>query len=127
MSRLDSLKLNTEFHRVYAAGKSIPSSGVVTYAVRSRVKGSGCRVGITTSKKIGNAVERNRCRRIIRAACDSLSDEVSGDWDLVLVARHKTKYLKTPDIERMLRQHFKKLGVIKQGGVIRSETPGNNS
>ena len=114
MSRRDTLKLNTDFHRVYARGKSVPSSGVVTYALRSRVRGSGCRVGITTSKKIGNAVERNRCRRIIRAAYCALSDEVSGDWDLVLVARHKTKYLKSPDIEKALRQQFETLGVIKK-------------
>ena len=113
MSRCDTLKLNTEFHRVYARGKSIPSQAVVTYALRSRVRGSGCRVGITTSKKIGNAVERNRCRRIIMAAFSSLSAELSGDWDLVLVAMHKTKYLKAPDIEKALRQQFTALGVIK--------------
>ncbi|MBR4450565.1 MAG: ribonuclease P protein component [Clostridia bacterium] len=114
MSRCDSLKLNTEFHRVYARGKSISSPGVVTYALKSRVRGSGCRVGITTSKKIGNAVERNRCRRIIRAAFYQLSDDVGGDWDLVLVARHKTKFLKAPDIEKALRNHFETLGVIKK-------------
>ena len=91
MSRRDSLKLNTEFHRVYARGKSVPSSGVVTYALKSRVRGSGCRVGITTSKKIGNAVERNRCRRIIRAAYCALSDEVSGENTTKKLARIREK------------------------------------
>lgn len=114
MPRFDTLKLNTEFHRVYARGKSISSSAVVTYALRGRAGGAGCRVGITTSKKIGNAVERNRCRRIIRAAFCALSGEIGGDWDLVLVARHKTKYLKAPDIERALRHQLEALGVIKK-------------
>lgn len=110
MSKLVSLKQNTEFHRAYGRGKSKASSGLVTYVVKN--KGQGCRVGITTAKKLGSAVERNRCRRIIRAAFSSLSNECSGNWDIVFVARFKTKKLKSCDLVPIMHTQLKELGVI---------------
>ena len=114
MSRIIALKQNSEFHRAYARGKSCASPELVTYAFRSRLRGSGCRVGITTSKKIGSAVERNRCRRVIRAAWSSLDTQVTGDWDIVFVARHKTKILKTPAVASAMSKQLTQLGVIRK-------------
>ncbi len=114
MPRINALKQNHEFHRVYARGKSAAGPELVTYALKSRRRGSGCRVGITTSKKIGGAVERNRCRRIIRAAYDSLCADVSGDWDIVFVARHKTTILKTPAVANAMSKQLTLLGVIRK-------------
>ena len=71
-------------------------------------------MGITTSKKIGNAVERNRCRRIIRAAFRELSPMINGGYDFVFVARTRTVKMKSTDIKKIMLQHFKKSGVIKQ-------------
>ena len=63
MSKLVTLKQNVEFNHAYNRGKVRISPALVTYAVKSR--GKGCRVGVTAGKKLGSAVERNRCRRII--------------------------------------------------------------
>lgn len=112
MSKAITLKQNTDFHRAYGRGKFKTAPAVITYAVRNR--GFGPRIGITTSKKIGNAVERNRCRRIIRAAFSSISPECSGNWDIVFVARHKTKSLKTGDIAPVMKQQLTELGVIRK-------------
>lgn len=71
-------------------------------------------MGITTSKKIGNAVERNRCRRIIRVAFYELSPMLKGNYDFVFVARTRTKKLKSTDIKRIMLHQFKKAGVIEQ-------------
>lgn len=110
MSKLVTLKQNTEFHRAYGRGKVKTSPGLVTYVVKNR--GQGCRVGITTAKKLGSAVERNRCRRIIRAAFSSLHTECSGNWDIVFVARFKTKKLKSCDLAPIMHSQLKELGVI---------------
>lgn len=74
-----------------------------------------CRIGITTSKKIGNAVERNRARRVIRAAYRSLEGKINGNYDIVFVARSKTKYIKSTDLT------FVMLSQLKQAGVINEE------
>lgn len=59
-----------------------------------------CRIGITVSKKTGNAVQRNRSKRIIRAAYSAVEESICGNWDFVFVARGKTKYLKSTDIQK---------------------------
>ena len=45
------------------------------------------RVGLITSKKIGNAVQRNRARRLIRESLRQLANVVEPCWDIVLIAR----------------------------------------
>ena len=113
MQKALTLKQNTEFHRAYGRGKVRTSPVLVTYVVKNR--GLGCRIGITAAKKLGSAVERNRCRRIIRAAFSSISPECNGNWDIVFVARFKTKKLKSSDLEPVMRQHLTELGVVKDG------------
>ena len=112
MSGAVTLKQNTEFHRAYGRGKVRTSPVLVTYVVKNR--GLGCRIGITAAKKLGSAVERNRCRRIIRAAFSSISPQCSGNWDIVFVARFKTKKLKSSDIIPVMQAHLTELGVIKK-------------
>lgn len=111
MAEYQTLKLNSDFRRTYGRGKSAAAPGLVTYALRTR--NNSLRVGITTGKKLGSAVERNRCRRIIRAAYREMMDECSGSWDIVFVARHKTVALKSTDIEKVMREQLEALGVIK--------------
>ncbi len=113
MQKYLSLNENTAFQRVYYRGKSSAKPALVVYALKNRV--GICRVGITTSKKTGNAVERNRSRRIIRAACQSVfrDYELSGNFDIVFVSRNKTKYLKSPQVEKAMIECMKDVGVIK--------------
>ena len=113
MQKALTLKQNTEFHRAYGRGKVRTSPVLVTYAVKNR--GQGVRLGITAAKKLGSAVERNRCRRIIRAAFSSIYPECSGNYDIVFVARFKTKKLKSIVLEPVMRQHLTELGVVKDG------------
>ena len=44
-------------------------------------------MGLTASRKVGNAVTRNRARRLLREAARHLYPHISDGWDLVLVAR----------------------------------------
>ena len=70
-----------------------------------------CRIGITTSKKIGNAVERNKSRRLIRAAFQNVYKEY-GEYDFVVVARGRTRYKKSYDLEQVMVQHLKKGNIL---------------
>ena len=73
-----------------------------------------CRVGITTSKKIGNAVERNRARRVIRVAYSNLESKINGNYDIVFVARSRTKYIKSTDLTNIMLSQLKEAGVIDE-------------
>ena len=107
------LKQNSDFRRAYGKGKSFSDPALVTYVLRNNRAGI-CRMGITTSKKIGTAVDRNRCRRIIRAAYRQLSPQLNGGYDIVFVARSKTKYLKSTDIERIMLYQLHKAGLSEK-------------
>ena len=115
MREYASLNLNKDFRRAYYRGKSFVSSAIVVYLVKNRE--NKCRVGITTGKKIGCAVERNRARRRIRAAFDELykservKDGLRG-FDVVIVARHKATFLKSTEIYKQMCDILGKSGIL---------------
>ena len=107
-----TLKENKDFRRLYYRGESKASRCLVTYAMKSR--GKNCRYGITTSKKIGNAVQRNRSRRVIRAAYCELEPRINGNWDFVFVARGLTSKVKMQEVLKDMENHFMEMGVIDE-------------
>lgn len=107
----NALKENKDFKRLYYRGKSEAAPCLVTYVMKNNVQKT--RVGITSSKKIGNAVKRNRARRVIREAFSSLEGRVVGNFDIVFVARTRTTVVKMQDVLFDMEKELKKLGVIK--------------
>ena len=105
-----TLNLNKDFRRIYGRGRSYISPQLVTYVMPK--KNGGLRIGITTSKKIGCAVKRNRARRVIMAAWRNCLPQVNGNYDFVFVARVKTTLVKSTDIERAMKRHLSEAGVI---------------
>ena len=105
-----TLKRNTDFRRVYGRGKAVSSHAVVVYYLKNRAGVS--RFGITTSKKIGNAVERNRSRRVIREGVRAVLPRIRPGYDFVFVARGKTKRLKSTEISAVL------LSVLSAEGLL---------
>ena len=106
------IKSNCDFRRIYGKGKSFQGPALVSYVMKNRA--GICRIGITTSKKIGNAVERNRARRVIRAAYGMIEDRICGDYDFVFVARSKTKYVKSTQLALLMLSQLKQAGVINE-------------
>ncbi|MCI8648609.1 MAG: ribonuclease P protein component [Anaerotruncus sp.] len=107
MHNTTSLKLNKEFRRAYYRGKSCATPVVVVYAVKNRLRKN--QVGLTATKKIGKAVQRNRARRIIKEAYRLIENEFPIGWDFVFVARTKTVYSNTNDVILAMRTALKKL------------------
>ena len=81
MNKKTTLKLNKEFRRLYFKGSSAVHPLIVTYACKNRLGRN--RIGITATKKIGKAVCRNRCKRIIRAAFHQVEPQIGQGWDFV--------------------------------------------
>ena len=103
--RYEPITRNNDFVRAYTRGKSYVHSHIVLYVRKNRV--GHTRVGLTASKKIGNAVMRNRARRVMRAALYQVLDRDLGPVDIVLVARGITPRLKStklaPTLQKLLR------------------------
>lgn len=110
MGQAVSLCKNHEFRRAYAKGKSYVSPVVVVYVLKNRCR--SLRVGITTSKKIGNAVLRNRARRVIREAFREVSSFVRPGFDIVFVARGRTPFVKSTEVRQQIVQQLEEAGIL---------------
>lgn len=111
LTKIQTLKCNFEFRRAYKRGKSYRHPALVSYSIKNRA--GVCRIGISTSKKIGNAVQRNRAKRVINAAFQSLAPNVRKGVDLVFVARPQTLEIKSNELEKIMRKHLELLNVLK--------------
>jgi len=105
------LKLNKEFRRAYGRGKSFVHPAIVTYVLPTKT--GEIRIGITTSKKMGCAVERNRARRVITAAFRNCVPQGINSCDIVFVARTRILRFKSTDIATVIEQHLREAGVLK--------------
>ena len=102
------LKRRAEFLRVAGKGSKAPTPGLVLQALR-RGDDAPARLGFTVTKKVGNAVVRNRTKRRLREAARLLLRErpLAG-FDLVLIGRDGTRGRPfaslLDDLERALRR-----------------------
>ncbi len=86
---MESLKKNSHFQRVYKNGKSKASKNLVVYWLNNENINSVNRYGITISKKIGNAVVRNKLKRRIKDILRRWDDNnyIKPGLDIVIIAR----------------------------------------
>ncbi len=104
MNSYGKLRLNKEFKRVYGRGKTFVDSAIVVYVLKNNL--SECRIGITTGKKIGCAVDRNRARRVITAAFRACLPEITKGCDIVFVARTRILKRKSTQIAEVMGKYL---------------------
>ena len=107
-----SLKLNHIFRRLYST-TGYANSHMVLYARRNRLGVN--RVGITTGKKLGHAVVRNRARRRLREVYRLNEEKFQPGWDIVVVARHRCV---RADFAVLTEAY---LSLAKKAGILREE------
>jgi ribonuclease P protein component len=105
------LKRRPEFLRVAARGRKVPEAGLVLQAL-ARPDAGSARLGFTVTKKVGNAVVRNRTRRRLKEAARLLlrASPVQG-VDLVLVGRDATRKRPFAALINDLRRALGRAGV----------------
>jgi len=111
------LKRRAEFLRAAAKGRKAPVPGLVLQAL-ARGDAGPLRVGFTVTKKVGNAVIRNRTRRRLKEAARLVlaAQPVLGA-DLVLIGRDRTRGRKFAVLQEDLRQALIRAGVATAPGT----------
>ena len=104
------LTRSTDFKRVRRAGKSYAHPLVVLYTLESEEP--IVRVGVSAGLPVGDAVRRNRAKRLLRAAMNELLPRTAPGSDLLLIAR-------SPLPESNLQQTREALaGLLERAGLL---------
>jgi ribonuclease P protein component len=94
--RENRVRKRAEFVEIQTAGSRVGGDCLV-FIVQRRPEGP-VRLGITASRKIGGAVQRNRARRLIREAFRGVFAELPRALDIVVIVRRPLGERKLPDI-----------------------------
>ena len=124
--KFQAIKENHLYSKAYSKGKRAVTSALAVYVLPDYAakrlakahpeKKVVNRIGLTTSVKLGGAVVRSRCRRIMREGLRALEKERSlkVGYLIVIAARSAAINLKSTEIKKQLDFAFTKLGMYAE-------------
>ncbi len=115
------LSRSADFERVYRQGRSFAGRFFVLHLFPRGDQAElseGPRLGLSVSRKVGGAVERNKVKRMLRAAVEQLLDRIDPAADVVVVARESAGELVerdglegvTRELDELISQAAKQAG-----------------
>ncbi len=110
MERQYRLKKRAAFSYVYKRGERTPSKGLVLLYAKSK---EGLKIGLSVSKRVGNAVTRNRVKRLLREALLPITDRIDGAYMYVIVAQPSVVGQDYREICVSVEKAFEKAGRLK--------------
>lgn len=111
------LKKRKDFIRTAKFGFSVATRSIVVQAIlQKEIKTEKARIGYTTTKKIGKANIRNRCRRRLRAVAALFFEKLAlQNADYVLIARYNTANINFIDLCSDFQNGIKKINKLLNG------------
>jgi ribonuclease P protein component len=106
------LRNREDFSRIYRGGKSFANGQFVVYWSK-QPSAEPFRLGVSASKKIGNAVVRNRMRRMIKEIVRHQANRIAPKTDLILIVRKPATMMKMKEMEKSVLHVLKKAGLLK--------------
>ena len=110
MLRNDVLRNQADFDAVYKKGRSVGDKYVVVFYLKNHLDHN--RTGFLASKKVGNSVKRNRARRLMRESYRHFKNDVPTGYDIIIIARNTISGRSFFDVDRSLRNAFRRTGII---------------
>ena len=110
MKRIFHLTQKKDFLRVKQDGRTIHHNLVVLAYAQNGMGVS--RFAVVASKKVGNAVTRNRIRRRIKACLQESWQSVKPGWDLIFYSRTPVNEANYQEINKAIKHLLEKAGVL---------------
>ena len=110
MLKKDVLRRKSDFSALYNKGKSIGDRYVVLFYKKNGLNYT--RKAFLASKKVGNAVKRNRARRLLKESVRNLEKNLSPGYDYIFIARNTITNAKCPDVQRSVGSAIKRSGTF---------------
>ncbi|MFC5711646.1 ribonuclease P protein component [Thalassorhabdus alkalitolerans] len=118
------IKKNEEFSAVFQKGTSFANRQLVIY-VMDKPGQEHFRVGLTVSKKVGNAVTRNRIKRHLRELVREFKDDMLQEKDYVIIARNPVANMDYHEIKKSLIHVMKRGKILRSSRQSRQQSPKN--
>ena len=112
MLKRNVLRDKKDFSRIYTRGKSIGDKYVVLFYKENGLAFN--RTAFLASKKVGNSVQRNRSRRLLRESFRNIQPFLPEGFDFIIIARNTILGKKCEDVEKSLYSAFKRTGALKK-------------
>ena len=109
MERSGRLTTAADFRRTYVEGNRGVAPAVIAH-VRITAENRPARVGVTSARGLGGAVERNRAKRRVRNALRRVRDDVRPGSDVVLVASRRAVTADFQDVVDSVRKALAQAG-----------------
>lgn len=109
MPPLEMLRRKADFDAIGRHGTVRSSRLLVLRSVRREVPGT--RIGLSTPRTLGGAVQRNRVRRRLRDLLRAQLDAKSAGWDLLLIARPDAGSATYTELREALRSLLERSGI----------------
>ncbi len=100
MLKKEILRKKSDFDAIYRAGRSVPDKYVVLFLRKNDLPYS--RTAFLASKKVGNSVQRNRAKRLMRESYRLNEDKFSAGYDIIFIARNTINGRKLKDVEKSM-------------------------
>lgn len=100
MLKKEILRKKSDFDAIYRAGRSVPDRYVVLFLRKNDLPYS--RTAFLASKKVGNSVQRNRAKRLMRESYRLNEDKFSAGYDIIFIARNTINGRKLRDVEKSM-------------------------
>ncbi len=110
MRKQHRLTKNKDFISVYKKGKSTANRFFVLY-IAKKAESEPFRLGVSISKKVGNAVVRNRIKRLVKAVFLDLDKQLPSGYDFIIIARNAAASLDFAQTQESLLHILKKAKV----------------
>ncbi|WP_066310697.1 ribonuclease P protein component [Bacillus sp. FJAT-29814] len=104
------IKKNQDFQTVFQKGRSFANRQFVVYCLEKEGQ-ADFRIGLSVSKKLGNAVTRNQIKRYIRQAIFELKEQLAPGNDYVIIARKPAADMDFFEVKNSLT-HVLKVGKV---------------
>lgn len=100
MLKKDILRRKDDFSSIYKKGKSIGERYIVLFYKRNGL--SYNRIAFLASKKVGNSVQRNRARRLMKENYRFIKDDIKQGYDIIFIARNTINSRKADDVNKSI-------------------------
>ncbi len=120
MKKSFRVKREKDFKAIFKDGTSFANRKFVVYQLENQQ--NHFRVGLSVSKKLGNAVTRNQIKRRIRHILQSAKGSLLDHVDFVVIARKGVETLEYAEMEKNLLHVLKLSKIYQEGNGSEKET-----